>query len=122
MKDRKQFINYETGKTGHQTIKCGVPQGSILGPPLFIIYVNDLCNSSDLLKFIMFADDTNVFLSHTDLKYLFETANQELEKANEWFICNKLSLNLKKTNFILFRTANKSENLPLKLPSLRINN
>ena len=72
---RKQYINFEirdnNGKTEHLEIICGVPQGSILGPLLFIIYINDLCQVSDILKPIMFADDTNLFCLSNDIKTLF---------------------------------------------------
>ena len=65
-----------------KNIFCGVPQGSILGPLLFLLYVNDLHNSTALDP-IMFADDTNLFYEHNDLKTLFSLVNQELQKINE---------------------------------------
>ena len=74
------------------------------------------------MKFIMFADDTNIFFVHNDLKTLFTTANNELENINEWFKANKLYLNVKKTNYILFYSRRKTDNLPLKLPQMHINN
>ena len=64
------------------TIKCGVPHGSILGPLLFIMYVNDIVNSSNLANFIMFADDTNLFFKHKDLTTLFNIINAELSKIS----------------------------------------
>ena len=73
-------------------IICGVPQGSILGPLLFLLYVNDLKNASTILDPIMFADDTNLFYSHSNIKTLFKTVNEKLSKLSEWFACNKLSL------------------------------
>ena len=81
---------------------CGVPQGSILGPLLFIIYIKDLCQVSDILKPIMFTDDTNLFCSSNDIKTLFLNTNLELKKMSEWFRTNKLSLNEYKTTFTLF--------------------
>ena len=63
-------------------ISCGVPQGSILGPLLFLVYVNDLNKASDVLDSIMFADDTNLFYSHQNIKTIFATMNCELEKTN----------------------------------------
>ena len=62
---------------------CGVPQGSILGPLLFLIYINDLCEASNILDPIMFADDTNLFYSHHQIKFLFETVNTELKNISQ---------------------------------------
>ena len=56
---RKQFVEYDEVKSSCKDIICGIPQGSILGPKLFILYINDICNVSTLLKYILFADDTN---------------------------------------------------------------
>ena len=120
---RKQFIEYEKsrGQTECLEVHCGVPQGSILGPLLFIIYVNDLCQASALLEPIMFADDTNLFCSGSDIQSLFRIANRELEKISTWFKANKLSLNESKTKFTFFHKPREKDNLPLKLPTLKIN-
>ena len=88
-----------------QNIQCGVPEGSILGPLLVLIYINDIINSSSVPSFIMFADDTNVVFSHNNLLELIHTLNLELIKISSWFKCNKLSLNINKTNFIHFQTS-----------------
>ena len=120
LQNRKQYIVYNRLKTSTKTVNCGVPQGFILGPLLFLLYVNDLCKSSELLKTIMFADDTNLFFSGKDTNLLFKSVNRELEHINEWFKANKLSLNIKKTNYILFYPKRKEDLIPLKLPELLI--
>ena len=81
---------------------CGAPQGSVLGPLLFIIYINDIVQCSNVLKFILFADDTNLFYQNKDLSLLELVVNGELSKLSEWFRANKLSLNVLKTNFMFF--------------------
>ena len=88
-------------------MKCGVPQGSVLGPLLFLIYINDISKCSDILAMILFADDTNLFFSHKNMDTLQETMNNELEKITTWLCTNKLSLNIKKTHFIIFKSKRK---------------
>ena len=70
----------------------------------------------------MFADDTNLFYSHANIKTLFYVVNKELTKLNEWFACNKLSLNNGKTKYTFFHKLRKRDDIPLKLPKLLINN
>ena len=97
-----------------QSIKCGVLQGSILGPTLFLLYINDICNVSSILKCILFADDTNFLCSGDDLFELCEIICLELEKLSIWFAVNKLSLNVEKTNFMIFAKYNNNyDNLHL---------
>ena len=88
--------------------------GSILGPTLFLLYINDICNVSSILKCILFADDTNFLCSGDDLFELCEIICLELEKLSIWFEVNKLSLNVEKTNFMIFANCNnKYDNLHL---------
>ena len=105
-------------------MRCGVPQGSILGPLLFLLYINDLPNVSNILDPIMFADDTNLFYSHHNIKELFTTVNKELQKLGDWFPSNKLSLNIKKTKYLktFFHKNSVKDSIPLKLPDLHIFN
>ena len=121
LSSRKQVICYEGNKTDYENIICGVPQGSILGPLLFLIYINDLHTSSKVLNSILFADDTNLFYSHQNINTLFETVNKELLHLNEWFKANKLSLNTVKTKYTFFHKHSVADNIPLKLPNLYIN-
>ena len=95
--DRKQFVVWQNIFSSLKPVSCGVPQGSILGPILFLLYINDLPNSTNLLKFILFADDTNLFYSSKDQKEATSFINRELRSVSEWMNCNKLSVNLKNT-------------------------
>ena len=104
---RTQIVKYKSTNSNSLTIKCGVPQGSVLGPLLFLIYINDITKCSQILSFILFADDTNLFLNHHDVLTLYNTMNQELKEGTAWLTANKLSLNINKTNFIIFKSNRK---------------
>ena len=103
--DRSQYVTFDGIRSDTQTIKCGVPQGSILGPLLFVIYMNDICNVSNLLFTVLYADDTSVLLSGKDLADLIRCLNIELQLLSTWLKANKLSLNAQKTNYIIFHRA-----------------
>ena len=105
LEHRTQYVTYNNVNSNHKTVMCGVPQGSILGPLLFILYINDLCNSSTIMKFTLFADDTSMYHSHQKLTSLIDEVNNENKKIAQWFHTNKLSLNIK--NYIIFTTVNK---------------
>ena len=106
LSNRKQFVDIDGTKSNMANISCGVPQGSILGPLLFLIYINAIVNVSEIATLIMFADDTNLFFKDKNLDNLINICNVELHKISNWFRLNKLSLNVRKTNFILFHTRN----------------
>ena len=80
-------------------MSCGVPQGSILGPTLFIMYI-DICKVSQVFRYILFADDTNLLCCDRDLNELVRMINGGLEQLQTWFSVNRLSLNISKTNYI----------------------
>lgn len=107
LRNRKQFVQIGQTKSSLQPICCGVPQGSILGPILFILYINDVVNASRLANTVMFADDTNLFFCGHDMDLLVVRVNEEVKKVSHWFKLNKLSLNIRKTNYMVFHTRNK---------------
>jgi len=108
---RTQFVDYNGTNSSYLKIKCGVPQGSILGPLLFLLYMNDIASVSKILNLILFADDTNIFLSNRNLTTLIQNLNCELQLLNKWFLANKLSLNISKTNFIIFTSKQRKADL-----------
>ena len=109
--NRKQFVEIDGVKSNLETITTGVPQGSVLGPLLFLIYMNDIHEASTALSAILFADDStfmssiNTVFPIQKIDQLFEeNMNKELEKVYNWLAVNKLSLNAKKTKFMIFHT------------------
>ena len=108
--DRKQFVSFNGQNSETLETNCGVPQGSVLGPLLFLLYINDLPNISKALNFYLFADDINMYYESKSLIDMEKTINKELSKLYLWLNVNRLSLNLDKTHFIIFHPYNK----PLK--------
>ena len=100
--NRQQFVVLNDITSEYKSITCGVPQRSVLGPLLFLLYINNIVNSSELFYFILFADDTNMLYSDENVDSLISVVNLELIKLSCWFKANKMSLNLKKTNFVMF--------------------
>ncbi len=100
-------------KSDLMKVTCGVPQGSVLGPKLFVLYINDICKVSEVLKMVLFADDTNLYCSGKSLEQLLNTVELELRVFRKWFDVNRLSLNLSKTKFIIF--SNRQSNNKVKL-------
>ena len=115
-----QYVQIKDQCSDLRNVICGVPQGSILGPKLFILYINDICNVSNLLKFVLFADDTNIFCSHNDIYSLCRMISNELLKLNVWFAVNKLSLNVNKTNYMLFSNCKINSDLIITINNVNI--
>ena len=124
LKTRKQYVEFEDTKSEILPITVGVPQGSIRGPLLFIIYINDFSEASSIFKFIMYADDTTLFSNLAYFGNNIETKesliNAELSNVIEWLNINKLSLNKSKSNMI-FHVPNKDiQYLTLKIDNVII--
>ena len=107
LKNRQQYVSLDKTTSSLSTILCGVPQGSILGPLLFIVYINDLNSVSKKLKTLMFADDTNLFHSGKNLIEIEKEVNAELLYVVEWPQTNLLSLNVSETSYIIFTRKKK---------------
>ncbi len=107
LSNRKHYVEIENTSSKLFDVYCGVPQGSILGPILFLLYINDLPNCSKLLLFRLFADDTAVIFKHDNLQHLVDNLNTEISKVNIWLKANKLSLNTDKTKLIIFHSHRK---------------
>ena len=103
LNNRFQYVVYNGEKSDKKRITCGVPQGSILGPLLFLLYINDLADVSDKLFALLFADDSNMFITGKNIHELVDSMNFEMKKIIDWLNVNKLSLNLKKTHYMIFR-------------------
>jgi hypothetical protein len=102
LSDRTQYVQYQNVKSNCMPITCGVPQGSVLGPLLFLIYMNDLNDCLAYAKSILFADDTTLYQSSNNIIQLYVDMNLEMNRLTEWFCANKLSLNVNKSNYMLF--------------------
>ena len=117
LSNRKQYVFHNGESSKYQNITCGVPQGSVLGPLLFLIYISDSPNISNIFQFFLFADDTNIYCEADSPERLELIINKELKKLHEWLIVNRLSLNIDKTNFVVFHPYNKplKQNITLKI-------
>ena len=120
LSDRKQFVKLGESVSSCLSIACGVPQGSVLGPKLFILYINDMCEVSNILKMVVFADDTNIFCSGKNLQELLDKVTSELSKLKGWFDKNKLSLNLAKTKLMLFSNHKIDNQVNIQLDGVEI--
>ena len=105
--DRKMYVDYKGITSKEHNINYGMPQGSVLGPLLFILYTNDLPNTLTVSKSILFADDTTIYYSHSNLNTLYTNLNKDLQILNDWFKTNKLSLNVSKTQYMIFNKKNQ---------------
>ena len=115
LSNRKQYVSVNGHISETLQIRCGVPQGSVLGPLLFLIYINDLPTVNKCLTFYLFADDTNIYFEASDLFTLQKVVNRELRHVKKWLDANKLALNVDKTNFVSFHSHAKKLTEPIAL-------
>ena len=113
--DRSQVTEVGFNLSTKCMISCGVPQGFVLGPLLLLMYINDIHNSSAKFSFFLFADDTNLLYADTNLKSLEKTVSSELLKVSDWLSANKLTLNAKKSNYVIFRPYQRKLNYSVNI-------
>ena len=117
--NRKQYVSINGFFSQTKIVRCGVPQGSTLGPLLFLIYINDLNNALDKCRVHHFADDTNLLFGNKCPSEISCVMNNELKLLTDWLRANKLSLNESKTKLLIFRPCKK---LNITLPNIKLNN
>ena len=109
LKDRQQFVCYNDCISSNKLISCGVPQGSVLGPTLFLIYINDLPNSTSYFNFRLFADDSNLFhtFNRNERNINLADVSKSLQDVISWCNSNKLTININKTKFMIFKSRRR---------------
>jgi len=117
---RSQYVSIDEVNSTFSSIDMGVPQGSVLGPLLFLLYINDMYRSSVKLKFVHFADDTTVFHSGIGVDEVISDINTELLNVRDWLHSNRLSLNIGKTSFMIFSDKNEQNTLDVCIAGVNI--
>ena len=125
LSNRKQFVNVLDTKSDELSVEFGVPQGSVLGPLLFLLYINDICNITNKGKFVLFADDTNIFVAADSKNKVYELANEVLHAVNKYMGVNLLHINVKKCCYMYFSPSKRDNgelNADIDSQNLSINN
>ena len=117
---RQQFVTFNGVKSEKSVTKCGVPQGSILGPLLFLIYIDDLASVLDSSLPILFADDTNLFEIGNNFQEMSKKKPTELENIVDWLRANKLSINIIKAQFIILSNKKNIDNLNISINGIQL--
>ena len=115
LNERSQYVTVNGHASEMLPITCEVPQGSVLGPLLFFIYVDDLPNASKLSRFYLFADDTSIYFDSENLPTLQKIVNRELKNVRKWLEANRLVLNISKINYVIFHSPAKNSTNLLEL-------
>ena len=113
--DRSQFVSIGNISSNIKSITCGVPQGSVLGPLLFLLYINDFSRCAPQLDFSLFADDSNLLCFDKSLLDMELKINNQLNFVNEWLSINKLSLNVDKSNYVIFSSSQRQIHYSIKI-------
>ena len=125
LSNRKQFVNVLDTKSDELSVEFGVPQGSVLGPLLFLLYINDICNITNKGKFVLFADDTNIFVAADSKNKVYKLANEVLHAVNKYMGVNLLHINVKKCCYMYFSPSKRDNgelNADIDSQNLSINN
>ena len=119
-RNRKYFVNINGLNSVIKNVNIGVPQGSTLGPLLFLLYVNDMINCSTILHFTQFADDTTLGYRSNNLPELQNILEEEVHKVTKWLAANKLLLNVAKTHSMLFTFKRNVSELKIRINGIEI--